>query len=321
MEKKFRTLSACLRRGRLSILFALLFALQTGYGTPAAAQDTAAGISGQTCSATASGKVTDETGTPVSGVVVSDGRNCVATDKKGRYTLRCDPSATHLFISVPAGYETTGQQGFGSYPDFYVPIEPAAGKPGKLRADFRLRTVPQSQQNFTLLLVGDPQSDSDQQIVRYERETIADMKRTLGQAGTYAVAIALGDVVGRGDGQSHLKHKRVMGTLGVPYYATAGNHDKDAMDYSGETFSKALGPRWYSFNVGDVHFVCMDNVDSFEEQKKGAKYHAGFSDIQLQWLRQDLAFVGKDKMIFLYYHIPERDHTSHRNHDAVMRTQ
>ena len=22
-------------------------------------------------------------------------------------------------------------------------------------------------------------------------------------------------------------------------------------------------------------------------------------------------------MIFLYYHIPERDHTSHRNHDAV----
>ena len=61
----------------------------------------------------------------------------------------------------------------------------------------------------------------------------------------------------------------------------------------------------------------MDNVDSFEEQKKGAKYHAGFSDIQLQWLRQDLAFVGKDKMIFLYYHIPERDHTSHRNHDAV----
>ena len=130
MEKKFRTLSACLRRGRLSILFALLFALQTGYGTPAAAQDTAAGISGQTCSATASGKVTDETGTPVSGVVVSDGRNCVATDKKGRYTLRCDPSATHLFISVPAGYETTGQQGFGSYPDFYVPIELAAGNRG-----------------------------------------------------------------------------------------------------------------------------------------------------------------------------------------------
>lgn len=98
----------------------------------------------------------------------------------------------------PAGYETTGQQGFGSYPDFYVPIEPAAGKPGKLRADFRLRTVPQSQQNFTLLLVGDPQSDSDQQIVRYERETIADMKRTLGQAGTYTVAIALGDVRGPG---------------------------------------------------------------------------------------------------------------------------
>jgi len=37
MEKKFRTLSACLRRGRLSILFAL----QNGHGTPAATREIA----------------------------------------------------------------------------------------------------------------------------------------------------------------------------------------------------------------------------------------------------------------------------------------
>lgn len=83
MEKKFRTLSVCLRRGRLSILFALLFALQTGYGTPAAAQDTAAGISGQTCPATASGMVTGETAHPASGVVPSGGGNCAPMARPG----------------------------------------------------------------------------------------------------------------------------------------------------------------------------------------------------------------------------------------------
>ena len=319
MGNKFRPFTVSLRCGICSILFALLFSLHTGYAAipGTSGNDTDAPSLSLPASATATGKVVDEAGKPVSGVVVSDGYDCVRTDKKGKYTIECAPEATHLFISVPAGYETSGQQGFGSYPDFYVPMNPSAGKPGKFRADFRLRTVKQPQKEFTLLLVGDPQSDSDAQIDRYERETIADMKQTIGQTGTYTVAIALGDIVGRGDGQSHLRHKRVMGKLGIPYYATIGNHDKDALDYSGETFSQALGPRWYSFNVGDVHFICMDNVDSFDEHRKGAKYHAGFSDVQLQWLKKDLAFVGKDKMVFMYYHIPERDHVSHKNHDAV----
>lgn len=319
MGNKFRPFTACLRCGILSILFASLFSLHTGYAVVPGISgcDTDAPSLSLPATAAATGKVVDESGKPVSGVVVSDGYECVRTDKKGKYTLECAPEATHLFISVPAGYETSGQQGFGSYPDFYVPLKPSAEDRKAVRADFRLRSVKQPQKEFTLLLVGDPQSDSDAQIDRYERETIADMKQTLGQTGTYTVAIALGDVVGRGDGQSHLRHKRVMGTLGIPYYATIGNHDKDALDYSGETFSQALGPRWYSFNVGDVHFVCMDNVDYFEEFRKGAKYHAGFSDAQLQWLQKDLAFVGKDKMVFMYYHIPERDHAPHRNHDAV----
>lgn len=83
MEKKFRTLSACLRRGRLSILFALLFALQTGYGTPAAALDAAAGISGQTCSATASGRVTDATAHQASGDALSGDCNCAPMARAG----------------------------------------------------------------------------------------------------------------------------------------------------------------------------------------------------------------------------------------------
>lgn len=302
----------------LAILCILPLSADVGYAALHGASSETAVCSGERlCGVTAFGAVVDESGAPVKGVVVSDGRRCVVTDKKGRYAIGCDSAATHLFISVPAGYEAVGQPGYGSYPAFYVSLE-NAGKTGKrVRTDFKLCTVKRSQRDFTLLLVGDPQSDSNEQIDRYERETIADMKGTLAGTDTYGIAVALGDIVGRGDAQSHLKHKRAMGMLGAPYYAAVGNHDKDAYDYTGEHFSRSLGPRWYSFNVGDVHFVCMDNVDSFDEHKKGTKYHAGFSDVQLEWLANDLAFVGKDKMIFLYYHIPERDHAFHRNHDAV----
>lgn len=311
---------AGLRRGKLFLttLCVLLLSASAGY---AVARDTAFGtaVCEKDCprGVRAFGEVLDESGVPVSGVVVSDGRQCVVTDKKGKYAIECDSAAAFLFVSVPAGYEAVGQPGYGSYPAFYISLEDA-GKAGKrFRADFGLRAVERSQRDFTLLLVGDPQSDGDGQIDRYERETIADMKSTLAGTDTYGIALALGDVVGRGDAQSHSKHKRAMGALGAPYYATVGNHDKDAYDYTGSHFSRFLGPRWYSFNVGDVHFVCMDNVDSFDEYKKGAKYHAGFSDVQLEWLVNDLAFVGKDKMVFLFYHIPERDHAFHRNHDAV----
>lgn len=83
MEKKFRTLSAYLRRGRLSILFALLFALQTGYGTPAAGQGIVVGTTGRTCPATASGRVTDATAHQASGDALSGDCNCAPMARAG----------------------------------------------------------------------------------------------------------------------------------------------------------------------------------------------------------------------------------------------
>lgn len=56
MEKKFRTLSAYLPSRRPSIPPALPFALQNGYGIPAAGQGIVVGTTGRTCPATASGR-------------------------------------------------------------------------------------------------------------------------------------------------------------------------------------------------------------------------------------------------------------------------
>lgn len=138
MEKKFRTLSACLRRGRLSILFALLFALQTGYGTPAAAQDTAAGISGQTCSATASGKVTDETGTPVSGVVVSDGRNWCRNRQKRTVHAQVRPFGHAPVHLSPGRIRDDRPAGIRELPRFLRPDRACSRKTGETPRRFQV---------------------------------------------------------------------------------------------------------------------------------------------------------------------------------------
>ena len=83
MEKKFRTLSAYLPSRRAPIPPALPFALQNGYGIPAAGQGIVVGTTGRTCPATASGRVTDATAHQASGDALSGDCNCAPMARAG----------------------------------------------------------------------------------------------------------------------------------------------------------------------------------------------------------------------------------------------
>ena len=67
-------------------------------------------------------------------------------------------------------------------------------------------------------------------------------------------------------------------------------------------FEYAFGPVNYSFNRGEAHIVVMDNI-IFPNHDD---YYLGFRDDQVEWLRQDLESVSKDKMLILCVHIPIR---------------
>ena len=73
------------------------------------------------------GLVSDSEGNPLEGVVVSDGYSVVATDAKGVYQIVRDPSAKHVFISVPSGYEIPAQANFGSYQGAYQAANSVTG--------------------------------------------------------------------------------------------------------------------------------------------------------------------------------------------------
>ena len=66
------------------------------------------------------GLVTDTSGNPVQGVVVSDGYNCVETDANGVYQMIRYKKARFVWYSTPAGYEINTSA--DNYPLYYAEI-------------------------------------------------------------------------------------------------------------------------------------------------------------------------------------------------------
>jgi len=128
--------------------------------------------------------------------------------------------------------------------------------------------------------------------------------------------------------------KEAMSNRSVAFFQTIGNHDhlnelnsSVATTYwkSIENFQNTFGPQNYSFDRGDVHIVCMDNVLHGEKAEGGRteEFACGFYDWQYEWLKQDLAYVPKDKMVILCAHIPFRnggagDHSKSRYHTETL---
>ncbi|MDF9826798.1 hypothetical protein M2103_000049 [Ereboglobus sp. PH5-5] len=260
------------------------------------------------------GSILDETGAPVAGVVVSDGFQCVATDARGVYQMKRNSKARMVYYSTPENFvvETGGAPGKNSLAKFWTKL--GNGN----RHNFDLARLPAPEREFTLVCVGDPQTRIDANLARYKEETIADL-RAFGEASRLpCYAILLGDVVH--DNLQFLEPMRDITSLAeIPFFAVIGNHDHNEAvkndDYkSGENFENVFGPLNYSFNRGGVHIIGMDNI-LYGDRKN---YKVGFTDEQVEWLRQNLRFVPKNKAIVLAYHAPLRADNSLQNREAVL---
>ncbi len=262
------------------------------------------------------GYVGDDKGLPVAGAVVTDGYTCAATDSRGVYQLVRNIRAQYVYISVPAGYEIPATGSFyGSYPGFYAPSNSLTGSiSAPHRADFTLRRMTQDDTRFVLLGIGDPQPDNEAQITRFRTQTVSDITQLLRGERRPVVGVALGDIIGKGTSLNLDLMKRQLGAIPHPVFAVIGNHDKSAIDHTGEAFRKVFGPTHFSFNRGKVHFVCMDNIIFAPDRS----YVGGFTDEQTAWLEADLSHVDKSKAIVLSCHIPLRSNAHYRNYDRVL---
>lgn len=271
------------------------------------------------------GVVTDNHGRPLEGVVVSDGYSCTTTDGNGVYQLAGNEFSYQVYISVPSEYEVPIAEGL---PHVWQQIDA-----GRKRYDFTLTPLAGGkEESFNLYCVADPQCQNDSHVARFTQETVPDIAAQAASEELPCYGIMLGDI-GYNTGSTDytnavfplMKRAMQVGKTGVPFFQLMGNHDNKVISVSKDNytvahdiaaqrnFEYAFGPVNYSFNRGDAHIVAMDDMIF----RSHDDYALGFRDDQVEWLRQDLSYVPKERMIIFCAHVPLRNGSA-QNVQAVL---
>ncbi len=246
-------------------------------------------------------------------VAVSNGRDVVLTDWRGRYQLPVTDD-TIVFVAKPGGWATPLDE--RRIPRFYYIHKPAGspqdlGFPGVAptgplpdRIDFPLYRQ-REPRAFSVILFGDTQPYTLEQLDLLGHDVAEELIGTEASFG-----ISLGDLVG--DDLALLDPLNgMLSRIGIPWYNVIGNHDLNfrahSDHHSDETFERIYGPPTYAFSYGRVHFIVLDNVvyggASGEERAPGS-YAGGLSKRQLEFVENYLANVPKDRLVVLAMHIP-----------------
>lgn len=216
-----------------------------------------------------------ETGEPLSDVSVTDGRNVVKTDRNGRFKLNGWRKARFITVTAPAGYWTE---------DYYIPAD------GNTRSyDFQLeRSDIAAGSAHTFLQISDTEIGEDG-----VGEWIDHVKK-LADEMQPAFLIHTGDICYEAGLKRHLSDMNTE-NMGLPVRYIMGNHDYVKGDYGEQLFESIYGPEWYSFEVGNVHYV----VTPFQN----GDYRSGYSkNDRWRWLENDLENTDPDMKVIMFNH-------------------
>lgn len=261
------------------------------------------------------GRVADSAGQGMAGIPVSDGYEIVVTDANGRYSIDSDKTLGLVFITTPSGYQPATLH--GNRPDFWRLLTTPADEPET--ADFVLE--PTDDTHFAFLALADNQiSNRHGEVNMFTSTTVPDVNSTLDSlrsAGYDPFVILLGDQAHDcywksnryGLPQAYSDIERINARV----YSVMGNHDHDptAMNDidAGAEWRRFVGPEYYSFDKGGVHFIVLDDEEIVENgptlsQDGECVYKNKIREPQMDWLKADLALVPKETPILLAIHAP-----------------
>jgi hypothetical protein len=232
----------------------------------------------------------------VAGVAVSNQDAVVTTDASGRFHLPRRTGAI-VFVSVPDGYRSSGS--------FWR----AAGDTTTALA-FALAPAPRARE-FTFVHASDT----------HIAPASVDRTRRLGalvDSLAPAFLIITGDLVrdalrvGEAEATSYYElFMHETSAFHTPRWTVPGNHENFGIErdkshvsathplYGRGMYHKYLGPDYYSFNYGGVHFVGLNTAD-IEDQW----YYGHVDSLQLAWLQRDLDVVPATMPVVTFDHIP-----------------
>lgn len=262
-------------------------------------------------------------------VVVSDGVEVVKTDKDGVYQFKSAKKWGYVFISIPKGYEVGSE---GVLPQFHATLTEKADKAE--RHDFNLVKV--NQEKYRVYFLGDMHlADRTNDLNQFDN-CMKEVKADIMDDDVKSYVITLGDMTWDLYWYSRkyyfpqylnsVNYYFKNATKQVQFFHTIGNHDHD-MCKDGDfntviEYVKDIAPTYYSFNIGDVHYIVLDdilctNVGGAASAKPERSYKSEVTDEQLKWLAKDLSFVSKTTPVIVTSHAPVYAKETVKNVNAV----
>jgi len=266
--------------------------------TPWAAAEREVGITGVVYLDENGNGSLDEGESGLPGVAVSNQTTVVTTSSGGAYELP-DPGMGVAFVVAPGGFESAS------------PSWQHVGVDGRTTAV-----------NFPLVksAIGSAFRFIHASDIHLSEETLPRMKRLreIVESQCPAFVLITGDLihdalrVDEAEASSYYElFLREIDAFPVPVWTVPGNHEIFGIErhlslvspehplYGKAMYRQFLGPTYYSFNAGGIHFVALDSVD-FDD----LWYYGHVDAVQLEWLRQDLAKVPEGTPVVSFTHIP-----------------
>ncbi len=154
-------------------------------------------------------------------------------------------------------------------------------------------------------MLADPQTQNTRETGLFHAETVPDVQALLkasASAGLATFGVGCGDMM-FDDLSLFPEYERAVTRIGTPFFQVIGNHDIDLLARSAETasseFFDRFGPTYYSFNVGAMHYIVLDDV-----LWHGSGYIGYVDEAQLEWLEADLKLVERGRPVVVFTHVP-----------------
>ena len=267
-------------------------------------------------------------GAGVAGVVASDGYVVTTTDENGIYYLPSEKKTGFVFISVPANYEAPVED---NIPQFFKRL---AGAGTIEQKDFLL--TPTTNSKHAVIAIADWHlANRNDDLSQFGSGFLPDanaLATEYAAANTKVYGLALGD--GSWDAYWYennfalVEYKAEMKKVNCPMFNVIGNHDYDpyvSNDWeASKKYRDIIGPTYYSFNLGEVHYVVLDNIQYINTGGgPGVVGQRNYNDVispdQLEWLKNDLAMLqDKTAPVIIAMHAPlHRAPTLDANGDPI----
>ncbi|TCN54694.1 hypothetical protein D0809_18675 [Flavobacterium circumlabens] len=228
----------------------------------------------------------------LSNILVSNGKDVVKTNSKGKYTLSKIEGNT-VFVIKPENYISKKNQ--QNSVQFYVPFDKI-----KELKNYNFPLLPNAEKkDLKVVLLGDTQVDVMDDIHHVGKLVTEELMNK-----EIDFIVPLGDL--SFDNLNIFKPlSETLGLIGAPVFYTIGNHDlnfkETAFQDRDKSFESVFGPSYYAFEYGNQLFLVLNNI--YPVNEKG--YTGRLDETQKEFITNLIA-ARKDnfKSIHLFMHIP-----------------